>query len=291
MVAKIKIAEMFYSLQGEGFFVSVPSVFLRTFGCNFSCSGFGMPKGELSKERFNINPNEFSKYDELPLVQTGCDSYASWDPRFKHLSPMLTVDAIAKHLLSLIPGHTWTGHGHAGEPGYGDTHLIITGGESLLGWQRSYPELLQQPEFDSLKFITFETNGTQDLQMELIDFFNNKKPNLHVTFSVSPKLPSSGELWESAILPSTVKGYQQIIKNQITLKFVVTSPEDLEDVHKAVDEYQKNNINFLVYIMPVGGTGTLYDANATWVANEALKYGYRYSPRLQVSLWKNAWGT
>ena len=39
---KLKISEIFYSAQGEGRFVGVPSVFLRTFGCNFTCGGFGM---------------------------------------------------------------------------------------------------------------------------------------------------------------------------------------------------------------------------------------------------------
>ena len=49
-MSKIKIAELFYSIQGEGRYMGVPSIFLRTYGCNFTCSGFGMPKGELSKE-------------------------------------------------------------------------------------------------------------------------------------------------------------------------------------------------------------------------------------------------
>ena len=32
---KLRYSEAFYSVQGEGKFVGVPSVFLRTFGCNF----------------------------------------------------------------------------------------------------------------------------------------------------------------------------------------------------------------------------------------------------------------
>ena len=50
-MSKIKVAEIFYSIQGEGRFMGVPSVFLRTFGCNFKCEGFGMAKGEKSNER------------------------------------------------------------------------------------------------------------------------------------------------------------------------------------------------------------------------------------------------
>jgi len=69
-MSKIKIAELFYSIQGEGRYMGVPSVFLRTFGCNFKCAGFGMPKGELSEEYLKIDPTQYVKYEELPLVST-----------------------------------------------------------------------------------------------------------------------------------------------------------------------------------------------------------------------------
>ena len=97
-MSKIKIAELFYSIQGEGRYMGVPSVFLRTFGCNFKCAGFGMPRGQLSTEAEDIARTHkeietFFKYEDLPLVSTGCDSYASWHPDFKELSPMLTSDA------------------------------------------------------------------------------------------------------------------------------------------------------------------------------------------------------
>jgi 7-carboxy-7-deazaguanine synthase len=36
-VRKIKISEIFYSIQGEGRLIGVPSVFLRTSGCNLRC--------------------------------------------------------------------------------------------------------------------------------------------------------------------------------------------------------------------------------------------------------------
>jgi len=77
-MSKIKIAELFYSIQGEGRYMGVPSVFLRTFGCNFKCAGFGMNKGESSVEVEAIAQRiaEFKTYNELPLVSTGCDSYA-----------------------------------------------------------------------------------------------------------------------------------------------------------------------------------------------------------------------
>ena len=43
-------------------------------------------------EAFKKDP--ITTYDELPLVKTGCDSYASWHPAFKDLSPKIDVDEI-----------------------------------------------------------------------------------------------------------------------------------------------------------------------------------------------------
>ena len=43
---KIKYSEAFYSIQGEGRWVGTPSVFLRMFGCNFECRGFGQGRDQ-----------------------------------------------------------------------------------------------------------------------------------------------------------------------------------------------------------------------------------------------------
>ena len=43
---KLRYSEAFYSVQGEGKYVGVPSVFLRTFGCNFRCMNFGLDRNE-----------------------------------------------------------------------------------------------------------------------------------------------------------------------------------------------------------------------------------------------------
>jgi len=46
----LKIAELFYSLQGEGALVGVPSVFIRTSGCNLRCGWCDTPYTSWSPE-------------------------------------------------------------------------------------------------------------------------------------------------------------------------------------------------------------------------------------------------
>ena len=285
-MSKIKIAELFYSIQGEGRYMGVPSVFLRTFGCNFKCAGFGMPRGELSREVEDIaaRVHYYNDYKQLPLVSTGCDSYASWDPRFKDLSPMLTTDAIVDRIMEIIPFGEWR-----------DEHLVITGGEPLLGWQRAYEDLLSHPKMQGLKEITFETNGTQLLSVPFKKYLHTWKSHhdydfhREVTFSVSAKLPCSGEAWDDAIKPEIVCEYEEY--GTAYLKFVIATEQDFADAECAIAAYRKAGFIGHIYLMPVGGVESVYTMNNKNVALLAMKHGLRYSDRLQVPLFKNEWGT
>jgi len=287
-MSKIKIAELFYSIQGEGRYMGVPSVFLRTFGCNFKCAGFGMPRGELSTEVENISfahsNTPYTDYKDLPLVATGCDSYASWDPRFKDLSPMMESNGIVNRIMEILPHKRWE-----------EEHLVITGGEPLLGWQRAYPDLLEHDSMHRLKEITFETNGTQKLTLEFKDYLNkwklrnNKSWCESITFSVSPKLPCSGEKWEDAICPSIIYEYEDV--GYTYLKFVVATEQDVADAECAIGAYRKAGFDGPIYLMPVGGVESVYTLNNRRVAELAMARGLRYSDRLQVPLFKNEWGT
>jgi organic radical activating enzyme len=261
-------------------------VFLRTFGCNFKCPGFGLPPGQKTTEPDEIGQKVhlYKTFMDLPLAQTGCDSYASWHPAFKHLSPNYTVDQAVEAMLDLTPNHKWV------QENGNDVHLVITGGEPLLGWQALYPELLTHKRMQDLRSLTFETNGTQHLHKEFKYFL---KDNYHImregiTFSVSPKLSASGESWDDAVKPDVIKEYQQV--GHTYLKFVVDKLEDFDEVDAAVWEYRHAGFVGPVYVMPVGGTDAAYFKNSKHIADIALEKGYRYSPRLHVDIWSNGWG-
>ena len=169
----------------------------------------------------------------------------------------------------------------------------------MLGRQRNYPGLLDHLAMKNLSDITFETNGTQELTEDFYQYIQDwtmdpvfAQQNFgkwrEVTFSVSPKLSVSGESWEEAIKPEIIAQYQEV--GVTYLKFVVGSVEDFVEVDQAVQAYREAGFLGSVYVMPVGGTTTSYNDNRVVVADEALKRGYFYSPRLHVDLWGNGWG-
>jgi len=62
----VKISEIFYSIQGEGMLVGIPSVFVRTSGCNLRCSWCDTP-------------------------------YTSWEPEGVPMSVAEIVDEVRRH--------------------------------------------------------------------------------------------------------------------------------------------------------------------------------------------------
>jgi hypothetical protein len=102
-------------------------------------------------------------------------------------------------------------------------------------------------------------------------------------------LSVSGEKREEAIRPNTIVQYQQL--GHTYLKFVIATNEDMEEVLEVTDLYRSAGFTGNVYVMPVGGVESVYSLNNRTVAELAMKYGLRYSDRIQVPLFKNAWGT
>jgi 7-carboxy-7-deazaguanine synthase len=296
---KLRYSEAFYSVQGEGKYVGVPSVFLRTFGCNFRCMNFGLGRSEPSRaekhakgERYNAEVKALldagvhetvERFEDLPIIHTGCDTYASIYPEFKHLVHDRTIDEVVDHLLSLTPEGCWTmANGQ-------DVHLILTGGEPLLAWQRLYIDLFEHPRMQDLKNVTFETNTTQTLHRDFHEYLS-EHGRLNITWSCSPKLSVSGESWEDAIRPDVAANYASVIGSDLYLKFVCADRADIDEAGLAVQEYRAAGIECPVYLMPLGGRSEEYNLNVQEVANICMEKGWRFSPRLHVTLFGNRWG-
>lgn len=123
---KLAISEVFYSIQGEGKTVGIPSVFVRLGGCNLMCGGMGTQfDGELHND-----------------AEWRCDSVEVWmkaqSKDFNEILPEDCVEAIKNN-----------------------AHVILTGGEPMMQ-QKGLEEFIRyvKENINPDPFFEVETNGT-----------------------------------------------------------------------------------------------------------------------------------
>ena len=70
---KLKIANIFYSIQGEGKFIGTPSIFIRFFECNLSCSFCDDLSHKQTYKEYSYNEllETISKYPSSHVIITG----------------------------------------------------------------------------------------------------------------------------------------------------------------------------------------------------------------------------
>ena len=127
---KLRYSEMFYSIQGEGRYIGVPSVFVRVFGCNFECTGFGQARNPdlwLTPEEMPHNQNTngpITSIKDLPVPHVGCDSSFSWGKKWGHLADYEDATTIVDKVNNFADGSSNVNDN--------PVHLVLTGGEPLL---------------------------------------------------------------------------------------------------------------------------------------------------------------
>lgn len=170
----------------------------------------------------------------------------------------------------------------------GHAHLVITGGEPMLQ-QDAIVKMFQHFEnFVDQKKVPFkpktsiETNGTVDItRTELIDYIE--------TAIISPKLRNSGLAKVVRYKPEILQSYIDSFDKTV-FKFVVFSKDDMKEI---ILNYRVKLrlLSSQVWLMPAGATVEEYRKNATAVAELCKEYGFKYSPRLHLDLWKGVKGT
>lgn len=285
-------SETFYSIQGEGKYTGIPTVWLRMFGCNLTCNGFGQ-KDPTDPSTYKlpyqeIDVSKYNKMEDLPVFEYGCDSSYSWSGRFKELQRRADAEKLAWILADYIPDAL-------NKKFRDEVHLCFTGGEPLRknGQQciTDVLEVLRQSDNDP-GYITFETNGTWALTPEFEEVLRDRaNKSMETFFSVSPKLFTvSGEQSEKAIKPENVQQYTMLGPGQ--LKFVLgTEQRQWDEMESVVDQFRKHHVEWPVYIMPVGARKESQEDVAGQVADMALERGYRVSARVHCYLWGNTIGT
>lgn len=292
----LKYSETFYSAQGEGQYVGIPSLWMRFFLCNLQCNGFGQSDPtdpstyDLPYEKLDIT--DITNVFDLPVFEKGCDSSYTWSKKYKHLITDKTVDEAVDELTALLP------HGKFVHPvTQQNAHMVFTGGEPML--KNTQPGMINVIEEFKRRNnqpmnVTVETNGTKPITDEFAEWVQREYTNWtgrEWYWSLSPKLWSTaGEQNKKAIKPEVIGRYAEVSPVG-QLKYVVNgTDESWREVEEHTKAFRDAGCNFPVWIMGVGGTFEGLVQTEASIADEAIQRGYNYTSRVHVHIYGNAIG-
>jgi 7-carboxy-7-deazaguanine synthase len=218
-----------------------------------------------SKQGEGLWTGRFSVFVRLagcPLRCRYCDSvYARNDDDEEDVGADLSPDEIVGRVM-LLDMH----------------HIVITGGEPMIADE--IVELTHAlKEFDYQ--ITIETSGIKYL------------PVLCDLISISPKLKNSNPLNNEPALqqhnkhrsqPDTVQ--QLILRYNYQLKFVVDTPDDLQDIDEYLSLFH-GVVPERVLLMPQAVDAESMVKKGEWIQPYCNTHGYRYCPRMQLVWYGN----
>lgn len=293
---KFKYSEIFgRTIQGEGRYTGSPTVWVRFWGCNFECSGFGQDVPE-DPSTYNldyqiIDISSIKHVNDLPVFSKGCDSSYSWSRKFSHLAGTGTAADICDKLESFMKTDSNPDGKFLHPLSRQWTHMAFTGGEPMMN-QTGIVDIMA--EFDRRgnypRYITIETNGTQSVRDNFSKEFTFNKHGCELFWSVSPKLYLSGEKWEDAINSAVVSQYWAISKHG-QLKYVSNgSDRSWREVADATKEYRARGIDWPVWIMPVGADVEGQNKVAATVTEGAVDRGYNVAARVHTYIFGNVVG-
>jgi len=248
------LTEQFFSIQGEGKYAGTPSYFLRTGGCNLSCPGFG------------------AEYEVDGEVRLGCDTYFAVDSHFA--KTWVKVDDAEKLIASLTTEFEKISY---------KPHMVITGGEPLMYHSDTVFYTIISWLVDEGIDITFETNGTIEIDFEKYPAYKS------CIFALSLKLANSGEDKTKRIVSEALENVQLHAKEAF-LKFTIDAKLVDTTALDEINEIREVLPNLEVYCMPVGESRDTIWKNDRAVFSFCMKHNFRYSDRLHIRVFDTTQG-
>ena len=245
----IYLVEHFYSIQGEGRYIGVPSLFFRFGGCNMRCEGFAC--SEIASDGIEV---------------IGCDTvYAVNKEHFSHNWIPIENETKLLNILNLyeLPNAV---------------DIVLTGGEPLL---YANDEIFVKFLVGLVKKghqITFETNGSLNVDFTRYPVYKE------CIFALSVKLSNSGESLRKRINSDVIYNISSNAKEAF-FKFSI----DAESINLGLEEEIKDITSQApktkVYCMPVGGDKKEVEKNTQPLIEFCKTKGYNFSDRLHIRIW------
>ena len=264
-----RISQYFYSLEGEGYVIGEPSLYLRLAGCYSAACKF-------------------------------CDTKFSWFEKNgkKHFYPLFTSFIKSEEIQNFFR-----------KIDYKVRRLTITGGEPLHYMKNFHFMIRELLKYLNLNFLGIESNGNLLHKKENIILLSKILKKINHDFNILPMLTISPKLNPETCYPDSgitkddvIEMYQYVYFNvvdyldskvNVNFKFIY-----------GISEYDNNlvlqNINFLlssikysrhkIFLMPftpfdpLGKNKELWEKSKKETAEKALELGVRYSPRLHIDL-------
>ncbi len=245
----IYLVEHFYSIQGEGRYVGVPSLFLRFGGCNMRCEGFGC--AQLAPTGKSI---------------VGCDTvYAVNRENFSQ--NWVEIDD-AQQLVSILDQYELPKN----------VDIVLTGGEPLMYADDPIFIAFLEAMVENGHRVTFETNGSIAVDFEKFPVYKE------CIFALSVKLENSGEAYNKRIKPNTIYSLATNSKEAF-FKFSIDADSIDIGLDEQLEEILAHAPSTQVYCMPVGGSKAEVERNAEPLIEYCKVKGYTYSDRLHIRIW------
>lgn len=245
------------TIQGEGARMGVPSIFIRTGGCNLTCAGFGCSK--------------VSPVDNKTVIK-GCDSIQAVNAKhFKHTWNYF--DTASELVKEILEHYMIRPEGNSEKP-----DLVFTGGEPLL--HHADPVLIGALEYFVSRGhkVWFETNGTIFIDFEKHPIYKK------VSFSMSVKMSASGEDKNKRWKADVVNQYL-LNTNDSYFKFVLSEKSIATETSEVFEFLNQVPTFGIVYCMPLGETAGEVQSNSKAVYEFAALHGFRYSDRLHIRIY------
>lgn len=262
-MSKIKVSEIFLSIQGEGQYTGAPSVFVRTIGCTLRCCWKSQLTGKVS------------------LCDTPYTSHRCEEPTYSTTTEVLDV---IKQILTENPKVE---------------HVVFTGGEPLIYQDALYNIMealnswvVNMSDDRTMLIYTVETNGT----IELTSDFEHDIDLI----SLSPKLPNSCAFdgtdipQEDRDLHNRNRFKPEILKTYISgmpdvqIKFVASQASDEGDIKQWLGAvgYDRDHFPFVkILIMPEGQRPEEISKSVNNILPMCIANNWTLCDRLHIRIW------